>query len=182
MNIKYGELTIIYHKEKINIFTNFLTWLESFDDSEIPPKNSKFIFLFDDEEICDSDKLTDFNFKFLNSIISPLPLYFEKTQNKKIYSDIFFLKDSIKNKKYNCSLDFNQLFSSYSKFNSLMNIESNYNCIYYCHDILLKPEIFSIVRIKSNNNMPRYQFVYDSNKFTKDEIIYLIHKIFIYSN
>lgn len=176
MNIKYGELTIIYHKET-NMFTNFLSWLDYFD--EIPPKTSKFIFLFNDGEICDSnDKFIDFNFKFFNSVLSPPPFYFEKMKNdNKNDNEIYFLKDAIK-KNYNCSIDFNELFSSYSKFNSSMNIKSNYNCIYYCYEMLLKLEIFAIIRIKSKNDMPRYQFAYDSNKFTKDEIIYLIHKIF----
>jgi hypothetical protein len=176
MNIKYGDLTIIYNPEKPSIFTQIINWINSGD--ERPPTESKYIFLFDDEYICDSDKqITDYNYEFLNSASSPLPYYFKKIENNKDRNHIYFLKDSII-KKYNYYLDFNELFSSYSKFNFLINIESNYNCIYYHHDILSKPEIFGIVRIKSNIDMPRYQFAYDSNKFTKEEIIYLIRTIF----
>jgi hypothetical protein len=43
---------------------------------------------------------------------------------------------------------------------------------------LTKPEIFCIIRIKSNEYMPRFQFAYDSDEFTKEEIVYLIHTIF----
>jgi hypothetical protein len=58
-----------------------------------------------------------------------------------------------------------------------MNTESKYNCYKE-----LKPEIFGIIRIKSNEYMPRFQFAYDSDEFTKEEIVYLIHYILNQSN
>lgn len=68
MPIKYGELTIIYNEEEISIYTNFLLWLKYEQDV---PKKSKFVFLFEDGEICEeNDKLKDFKFEFLNSISS----------------------------------------------------------------------------------------------------------------
>jgi hypothetical protein len=54
----------------------------------------------------------------------------------------------------------------------------DYNSIYYCHKKSLKPEIFGIISIKSNEYMPRFQFAYDNDEFTKEEIIYLINNIF----
>lgn len=177
MSIKYGDLTIIYNPEKTNMLTRIINWINSGD--ERPPTESKYIFLFDDGDICESeDKFIDYNYKFFNSIFTPLPSYFEKPEKKKFHNYMYFLKNSIMEKEYNYSLDFNELFDSYSKFNFLMNIESKYNCIYYYHEMLSKPEIFGIVRIKSNVDMPRYQFAYDSDKFTKEEIIYLIRTIF----
>jgi hypothetical protein len=180
MNIKYGDLTIIYNPEKTSLFTQLVNWINSGD--ERPPNNSKYIFLFEDGKICEyNNEITDYNYKFFNSSFTLLPLYFEKSENpeKKIYhTHIYFLEKNIMKKEYDNSLDFNELFDSYSKFNSMMNIESIYNCIYYYHDISSKPKIFGIIRIKSNTNMPRYQFAYDSEKFTKEEIIYLIHTIF----
>ena len=174
MYIKYGELTIIYNPENTNIITKFINWVNSIE--ERPPNNAKYIFLFNDGDIYEyNDKITDYKYKFFTSINTPLPLYFEKLG--KNYNCIYFLKKII-TKKNNYYLDFNEIFGSYSKFNSSLIIDSDYNCIYYCYEQLLKPEIFSIIRIKSNIDMPRYQFAYDSNKFTKEEIIYLIHTIF----
>ena len=54
-------------------------------------------------------------FKFLHSIRSVLPFYF--------------------NKKIKC---FNSLFSGYSKYKSDMTLVSNYNCIYDCCKLNLK--------------------------------------------
>jgi hypothetical protein len=42
----------------------------------------------------------------------------------------------------------------------------------------LEPEIFGIVRIKSNEYMPQFKFAYDTDEFAKEEIVYLIHTIF----
>ena len=69
----------------------------------------------------------------------------------------------------------NTIFSAYSK-NSL-SIPSEYNGVYYCHKKSLEPEVFGIKRIQSTENMPRYQFAYDTDEFTKDEIIYLLYSI-----
>jgi len=178
MPIKYGDLTIIFNKEEMNVFSNLLMWL-TYD--ETPPISSKYVFLFDDGEICDSnDKYKDFNFKFCNTCETIMPLYFEKKQelHKRIY---FYKKPTKKNNRD--WLDFSKLFSSYSNFDLNKTIESYYNSIYYCYkDCLLKPEIFGIIRIKSNEYMPRFQFAYDSDEFTKEEIVYLIHYIFNQSN
>jgi hypothetical protein len=171
MTIKYGEFTIIYKKEQ-TIIQNLLNWLKYEDKLS---NSSKYIFLFDDGEICEyGDKNEDFHFKFFNSVFHKIPLHFQKNTNNNIY----FYKKPIDEKNYNCFLDFNELFSLYSKYDFSVNIESDYNCIYYCNRNSLKLEIFGIIRIKSNEYMPRFQFAYDSNEFTKEEIIYLIHYIF----
>ena len=177
MPIKYGELTIIYNKEETSILSSFLIWMQY---EERPPNKSKYVFLFDDGEICDTEsdnKLQDFNFKFLNSnsVSSLMPLYFEKKVSD---SRIYFYKKPIKDKNDNSALDFKPLFSPYAKFNGRINIASVYNSIYYCHKHFETPEIFGLIHIKSNEYMPRFQFAYDTDEFTKEEIIYLIHHIF----
>ena len=175
MPIKYGELTIIFNKKETTLFTNVLMWLNY---EKKPPKNSKYVFLFDDGEICDSnDKFTDFKFNFNMLSIMPMPLYFEKEIK---YKKTYFYKHPIKDKNNNLSLDFSKLFNSYSKYNYNITIESIFNSIYYTltSEESVKPEIFGIIRIKSNEYMPRFQFAYDSDEFTKEEIIYLIHYIF----
>jgi hypothetical protein len=193
MTIKYGELTIIKDTEQSTL-SSLLYWITN---EEYKVKKSKYIFLFDDGEICDAeDKLLgNFNFSFLNdinldllpfsftnSIRYKLPIYFEIKSKESKERRIYFHK-GMDVKTSTSLLDFNQLFTSYSKFKCDMNILSEYNGIYYCHKFLLnsetnKPEIFGLIRIKSTEQMPRFQFAYDSDEFTKEEIIYLIHHIF----
>ena len=99
MSIKYGELTIIY-KNQIT-FTPFWEWL----NSSYPTKEDQYIFLFDDEEICDyDDKINeDIKFDFCNNFLSVMPLYFENKINKKCY----FYKKLIYDKNDDYLLDFN---------------------------------------------------------------------------
>ena len=177
MPVKYGELTIIHNKKEATILSSFLTWMKY---ENRPPNKSKYVFLFDDGEICDSeDKLRDLHFKFLDSVSSAMPLYFEKKKENKLSdSRIYFFKKPIKDKNNNSSLVFGPLFTPYTKYDSNINIPSVYNSIYYCHKHSGTPEIFGILRIKSNECMPRFQFAYDSDEFTKEEIVYLIHHIF----
>jgi hypothetical protein len=175
MPIKYGELTIIYNKEETSILSSFLIWMQY---EERPPNKSKYVFLFDDGEICGDNKLQDLNFKFSNSISSVMPLYFKKKENKLSDSRIYFYKKPIKDKNDNNSLAFKPLFTPYAKFDCRINIPSIYNSIYYCHKHSGTPEIFGLIHIKSNEYMPRFQFAYDIDEFTKEEIIYLIHHIF----
>ena len=174
MTIKYGELTIIKGQPKL---ISWLNWLTNEEPSET---KSKYIFLFDDGEICDAeDKLLDFNFNFLNSILlSVLPLYFEKEIKKESQRRKIYFNKEINTKNSDSLLCFNQLFISYPKYKCDMNILSEYNGIYFCHKISIKPEIFGLIHIKSTEQMPRYQFAYDSEEFIKEEIIYLIHYIF----
>jgi hypothetical protein len=185
MPIKYGDLTIIYNKEETTLFTSLLLWLEY---EAKPPNKSKYVFLFDDGEICDSDdKFKDLKYKFLTSVSSEMPIYFEKTkenkenkENKEKYNrQIFFYKAPIEDKNNNkLTINFSNLFSLYSKYSFDIIIPSIYNSIYYCYKDLTKPEIFGIIRIKSNEYMPRFLFAYDSDEFTKEEIVYLIYYIF----
>jgi hypothetical protein len=170
MTIKYGELTIIKNDEQ-TILSSLLYWITS--------KKSEYIFLFDDGTICDyDDKIhVDLDFEFLNRVYSVLPAYFEKKINDNNQRLRVYFDKKINTESSDSLLHFNQLFSSYLKYKSEMNILSKYNCIYYCHKSL-KTEIFGLLRIKSSEQMPRYQFAYDSDEFTKEEIIYLIHYIF----
>lgn len=173
MTIKYGELTIIKEKEQSNL-EMFVNWLTNEEDQI---RKTKYIFLFDDGEICDfEDKLlVDFNFSFrVSSYISRLPMYFRKNED---YSHPIYFNKYIDPKMLDSLLCFNQIFIAYSKYRYDMNISSKYNCIYFCHKSLLSPEIFGLIRIKSSEQSPRFQFAYDSEEFTREEIIYFIHRI-----
>ena len=177
MPIKYGELTIVYNKEEISLFTSWLMWLQY---EEKPPENSKYVFLFDDGEICESsDNWTDLHFKFLGHYnIVGMPRYFEKT-NKPSHAQVYFYKKPVHDEIQKIDrLDFKPLFSSYSNYDGCKRMKSYYNSIYYCHNNALQPEVFGIVRVQSNDYIPRFQFAYDTEEFTKEEIIYLLHYIF----
>jgi hypothetical protein len=133
-----------------------------------------------------TEYLKDYKFKFLKSSYG-LPIYFEKNSEQlsgettdkinKWRNTVYFYKnpEKIENHlKLNCK----PLFSAYSKYNISMGKPSQYNCIYYCHKVIEKSEIFGLMRINSSEIMPRFQFAYDSSEFTKDEIMYLIYYIF----
>jgi hypothetical protein len=152
MPIKYWELTIIYAEEP----NPFLVWL----NIESPKKEDQYIILFDNGEICElKDKWINFDFNFYESVMYPTPYYFKKTIGKEIY----FKKDGLTS----------------TLFSNEPCIESKYNSIYYCINILLtRPDVFGIKRIKSSDSMPRFQIAYDSDEFTKEEIMYLLHYIF----
>ena len=178
MQIKYGEVTIIHNTDKEDIFSRLSLWL-NFEHSV--SKKSKYIFLFEDGEICDVDnKLKDLKFKFFNNSLTKMPIWFEKNkENNKENNRTYFYKSPNEEENNNCSLYFSKLFSSYSKFNSSMNIKSSYNSIYYCYNYSENnPELFGIMCIKSNESMPRFQFAYDADEFTREEVIYLINNIF----
>jgi hypothetical protein len=105
-----------------------------------------------------------------------MPIYFEKNK-KETPNHTYFYKNPTNDKNNKISLNFNKLFNSYSKYSYKMTIPSIYNSIYYSYKDLSEPEVLGIIRIKSNEYMPRFQFAYDSDDFTKEEIVYIIHYI-----
>jgi hypothetical protein len=157
MPICYGDITII----KQTMIQTLMTWVNWEKNKE-----DEYIFLFENNEIYDlKDKYVNFNYKFLAPLNGHLALYFEKPRVDS-FNVVYF---KVKNP------NMNTIFSAYSK-NSLC-IPSEYNSVYYCHKNLLEPEVFGIKRIQSTADMPRYQFAYDTEEFTKDEIIYVLYSI-----
>jgi hypothetical protein len=169
MTLKYGELTIIYDNKVQTLVNTFFSWL---NDEKLKKEPTKYIFLFNDGIICDETNIKDFNFEFLNSCLNLMPVYFHREKFVRIY----FRKShkEIKTEK----IDFDNLFMSYPKYDSSVHIKSVYNEIYYCHKKLEPIDVFGIIRIPSSDNMPRFQFAYDSSEFTKEEVSYVIHHIF----
>ena len=155
MTIKYGEITI---NEETKI-ESLLYWITN------KLRKPNYIFLFEDGEICDTEKIVDFHYNFLDSFASAVPVYFEKIINTPRLQIYFDKKIKV----------FDPLFSNYSKYKSDMVIQSKYNCIYNC--CRSTPDKFGLIRIKSTEQLPRYQFAYDSDEFIKEEIVYLIHRI-----
>ena len=181
MPIKYGELTIIYNKEQTNVITNLLTWLQY---EPQPPKQSKYVILFDDGEIYDVDNtITDCKFHFQYGSYTHFPIWIErKNENPSSYNKLYFYKKPIQKDNNIRLLDSSALFYSCSKYHDSNRVPSCYNCIYYCIDCAYgydsKVEVFGMIRIKSNDYMPRFLFAYDSEHFTKDDMIYLLHNMF----
>jgi hypothetical protein len=169
MTIKYGELTIIYTEKEQSIIETFFSWI---NEEQQKKKPSKYIFLFDDETIYDESTIKDFKYEFLNSCLKMMPRYFRNKEFNKIY----FCKSNYKEKTQ--KIEFDNLFMSYPKYDSSVDIKSVYNEIYYSLKIPINTDVFGIIRIASSDIMPRFQFAYDADEFTKEEVSYLIYHIF----
>jgi hypothetical protein len=169
MTIKYGELTIIYSNNIQSIVNTFFSWI---NQEELKKESPKYIFLFDDGFISDETTIKDFNYEFLNSYSGGMPRYL---YNKGI-NRVYFCKGNAETKTQ--KIDFDNLFMSYPKYDPSVDIKSIYNEIYYTIKIPNNIDIFGIKRIPSRDLMPRFQFAYYSNKFTKEEVSYVIHYIF----
>ena len=172
MTIKYGDITVIYNEEDIISYIFRVLTTESISTS-----NPQIVILFEDGEICESnDKFTDFEYKFLDYYSYPTPRYIKKhtDNNRKIY----FKKTPFQNADGNLVLDFTNFFNNYTKYSNQNLVISKYNSIYYNYKNLGESQIFGIVGLKSSESKPRFQFAYDSDEFTKEEIIYIINYIF----
>lgn len=169
MTIKYGELTIIINKEE-TIIDAFFNWV----NNKTKIEQHTHIFLFDDGIIFDDTSIKDLKFIFLTSFLNMMPRYFEIPLKNKTY----FCKSNTEQK-----INFDNLFKSYSKYNPSVNIEESlYNEIYYCNKNLEQQDVFGIKQIPSSEYSRRFQFAYDSEIFTKEEISYLLHYIFTECN
>jgi hypothetical protein len=166
MTIKYGEFTFINNESSIveSMLDTLTRWITNEQQQKVP---NNYIFLFEDGEICEWDNTCkDLKFDFMYT--SLLPSYFSKEIKKKDW-EFYFRKDNF---------NFDSLFHSYSKYEPDVHVKSNFSVIYYRYKYSEKLEIFGIKRIPSTNSMPRFQFAYDTDEFTKEEIIYLIHHLF----
>lgn len=172
MTIKYGELTIIINYKEQTIMDTFFRWV----NNETPIELNKYIFLFDDGIIFDDTKIKEFKYIFLESYLKLMPMYFKQPINIKEDYNIYFCKSNKEQKTQ--KIDFDNLFMGYSKYNPSVNIESPYNEIYYCHKNLKKTNVFGMIHIPSSEYSPRFQFAYDSEHFTKEEVSYLLYHIF----
>lgn len=176
MTIKYAEITIIFDTKNEPLFTNLVrNWLgyETFCH-----ENSDIIISFDDGTLsCVKDEFKDCNFKFFVGISTLLPLHFEQgNREKEKYRNTYFQRQPEKKVDGNLHLDFKKIFSSEMIKKYKMDA-SCFNCVYYC----IKnnnQDVFSILKIYSNENKPRFLMAYDSDEFNRDELIYLVNCIF----
>jgi hypothetical protein len=177
MPIQYGEFTIIHNEEEEGFFNSiFRNWF----NTEIQAhQTSQIVILFEDGEICEiKDKFKDFKYIFLDSSRAPTPSYFERnTTDENEYKKIYFKKDT-KNIDGIERLNGTAIFQNYSKYAKGNAMASVYNSIYYHNKNSNKPEVLGFIRIKSSESKPRFQFAYDNDEFSKEEVIYLINYLF----
>ena len=177
MEYKYGEVTVFYNNS--DLITDLLNWFNG--NNEID-NDKKFIFIFSgvnggsggsgvsrEEELIEGlnsfeihTTTKNLKYKFKRDYLNDI-MWFEK------FSHTYF-----KNRKF---INFNTMFSNYLKFNSCVIEESKHNNIYHRNEYLSNKDKFAIIRIKSSKNTERYYFSYDSNDFTKEEIVCLIQNL-----
>ncbi len=183
MPIKYGELTIIHDKDSFGILMNLNLWMgnELFVNDK-----SKLLFIFDDDkdEIFESDNIYDYNYEFdENTYGEKMPFSFNKNNDvdKEYGYKRTYLRKATFMEKEKIRIDMRPLFSSCKKYNISKGEGSMYNCAYYYFNPT-QIDIFGLMKIKSNEHSPRFVFAYDSNRFTKEEIVYLIKKLLNYQS
>lgn len=177
MPIQYGEFTIIHNKDEegwFNSISRYWLGLETPADT-----TSQIVILFEDGEICEiRDKFKDFKYKFLQDSRMPTPRYFGRnTTDENEYEKTYFKKGT-KNIGGTECLNLTPLFENYSKYTKKNIVPSVYNSIYYHYETSDKPDVLGFGRIKSSESNPIFQFAYDDNEFSKEEVIYLINYIF----
>jgi len=175
MTIKYAEVTIIFDTVNEGLFSNLkrnLFGYETFCNEE-----SDIIISFDNGTIsCVKNDLKDCKFKFFNGLSDLLPSHFET--NKKVkFRHVYFHRAPIKKEDGNLHLDFKTIFPSEMQLKYKI-VASCFNCIYYWNNRDGIKNVFSILKLYSNEDKPRFLLAYDSDEFNKDEVIYLVNCIF----
>jgi len=176
MPIKFAELTVSHNNTGV-----FSTVYRLFGREEYFTKESIMVFLFDDGEVRDVNATHEdylYTFTYLTTINSYYPSYFDK-----VSGNTYFCRrpEQIEGTP---RLDFRNLFKEHYKNN---HIPSIYNCIYYCYGNLSrtsssKNDVFGILRYKSSEHMPRFEIAYDSDEFTKEDIIHITRKLLLGNN
>ena len=169
MTIKYAEITIIRNVEEETIFetlNKYFGYENSVNDKDT------IIMEFDDGTICDTrDEYIDkkFEFSFLGND-HWFPVYFkiEGTTGTLFYKNPN-LKDCQK------KLDFIKIMKKCKNYNTKSREASVYNMIYETHD---NKEILAIIKLKSNEDKPRFIIAYDIDILDRSNLIYLVDCIF----
>ncbi len=166
MTIKFAEITIIRNIEE-DIFRSVFRYF-GYENQTID--NDIIIIDFRDGTICDTrDEYKDLKFKFAQQGHDhDFPIYFNKQIDD--HKTLFYRNPTI-NDKGERILKFD-VFKNYKDFKK---VPSKYNLIY---EDINKKEIFSILKICSNEEKPRFMIGYEDTIFDKNSVIYLTDCIF----
>ncbi len=184
MPIQYAEVTIIMEPNMFRSVSRLFgnepaanskdTIIISFDEDGFvcDTKNTcKDGYLLDEngfvcdkkkEEVCKSFTMGPISFHRI------FPLYFYMDDSS------FFLKKATILHDGMMKMDFKPIFANNSKFATNNKIPSIYNCIY----LRGGNEVFSSLKMKSNEENPRFFLAYEDSCFTRNDIIYLVNYIF----
>jgi len=168
MPIKYAELTVIHDKADAGLFSALYEW---FGREQYMTPDSTLVFLFDDGEVYDKKGVrpdTQYEFTYLSSRAGLFPAFFKKKSTR---MSTYFYKEPIKIDGV-MRLDPKGLFQGSTYTN---HIPSRYNCIFTC----LSRDVFGILRIQSNEYAPRFSIAYESDKFTKEDVMDVSWKLFL---
>ena len=170
MPIKFAEITIIRNIEEENMFRSLYRYF-GYENQTID--NDIIIIQFDDGTLCDTrDEYKELNFKFAQlGHNHSFPIYFNKQIEDR---HTLFYRNPIINDKGQRSLNLNML-KNYACYKGIKPEPSKYNLIY---EDINKKEIFSILKISSNEEKPRFMLGYEDTILNRDDIIYLSDCIF----
>jgi hypothetical protein len=165
MTIKFAEITIIRNIEE-DIFRSVFRYF-GYENQTID--NDIIIIDFGDGTICDTrDEYKDLNFKFAQQGHNhDFPIYFKQKDDLKT---LFYRNPTINDKG-----DRILKFDVFKKYKDFKKVPSKYNLIY---EDINKKEIFSILKISSNEEKPRFMLGYEDTILNRDDIIYLADCIF----
>jgi len=175
MSIKYAEITVIVNLEKDSLVNHLFRFLGyenyNFTDSDT------IIISFDDDTVCEINNSSTYEKTIKFAVVGieyKFPIYFD------LNGKTFFPKkpDEIDGVK---RLNFNEIFKQNKKYNQTKKEPSYNNIIYYIYDNtnnnIGKTDVFSLLRIKSSEEKPRFLVAYDERLFNKDNLIYLLNCI-----
>lgn len=165
MSIKYAEVTIIRDLEKESFISYYLVRKLLNRESRFTD-NDTIIILFDDETIYDTNKyIIDKKIVFHESTINNFPIWFDLNKDTSVF---YKYPTETKDKK---SLNFKPLTNNYKNQHMIEWLPSFYNVIYECNGT----DIFCILKMKSNEDKPRFLVAYDANYFDKSDVTYLVN-------
>ena len=168
---KYGEITIIRNTEYESLF-NYVSYACRLVGYEtIFTDKDTIIILFDDDTIYNTkDEYIDKEFKVFSSPDNLYPLHIEI----KLKDMTLFYKYPVKKKDGTLKLDYGDIHKNYKNYENCIKHKkepSRYNVIY---ESVYNDNLFSIVKIKSNEEKPRFLLTYDDKYLDKSDIIYLV--------
>lgn len=173
--MKYAEITIIKKQRKPSFFDYFI---HIFPQNDIITNEDLIIVLFGDDNSVYEVKsiINNKKYKFaIKGYNHNYPIYFSKDK------DTFFFEELHKN-----SENIKQISHMFKENPNIINYKmdaSIHNMIYYNlkynqETNKNRTDVFSIVKIKSNKDKPRYVLAYDEMYFDNNDVLYLVDGIF----